>query len=167
MTSRRRHPLKITAALLAIACVTPPALAEVPLGRRARVRTAAGATHTGLLVAIDDGTLRIETEGGMLTLAAADVRKLQVYTGSRRRTNEGLLAGALAWGAIVGLMAAVSTLDESGVGEPLFVAGVVTAGGLVGRRFEKECWREVKDFGLAVAPVARGRGLQAQLALRF
>jgi hypothetical protein len=58
----------------------------------------------------------------------ADVGSLQVSRGKRGNALKGVLAGAAAWAATVGLMAAFDTLDESGLGEPLVIGGYLATG---------------------------------------
>jgi hypothetical protein len=72
-----------------------------------------------------------------------DVQKLEMSRGKKRNTLKGLLAGAALWGAIVGAVAAVDTLDESGVGEPVFVGALLLGGGIVGYRHQTETWERV------------------------
>jgi len=73
----------------------------------------------------------------------------------------------LAWGAVVGLYAAFGTLDESGVGEPLFIAGVVAAGGVVGSQIKTERWERVPLSRVAIRLIPAPRGAGAELVLRF
>jgi hypothetical protein len=97
----------------------------------------------------------------------ADVVGLEASRGKRRNTWKGVLAGAAAWAATVGLVAAFDTLDESGLGEPLVIGGYLATGALVGSLVKTERWREV---GLPSAGRVGSRnrpGLRLEVAVRF
>jgi hypothetical protein len=68
---------------------------------------------------------------------------------------------------VVGLVAAFDTLDESGVGEPLFIGGMLATGAGVGALVKTERWERVplREASIQLSPV-RG-GLQVRVALGF
>ena len=103
----------------------------------------------------------------MTQVARTEIVSLDVSRGFRRHTVKGLLGGALAWAAVVGLYAVFDTLDESGVGEPLFIGGMLAAGGLVGTLVKTEQWERPSTAAVSVRLLARGRGVQAQVVVAF
>lgn len=138
-------------------------------GRRVRLSVSGQSPLVGVLVDADASALTLEADGdrGRIRLDRASIRDVEVSTGKYPRTLEGLLGGALAWGAIVGAYAAFDTLDESGVGEPLFMGGMVLAGGVVGTLSKKERWDRVAADRVRISIRPWRRGAQVQVAVRF
>lgn len=138
-------------------------------GTRVRVETAASGRLVGVVIASDASFLTIQgsPEADATRVARSDIRGLEVSRGKRRHTVHGLIGGAVAWAAVVGLVAAFDTLDESGVGEPLFVAGMVGTGALVGTLIKTERWERVPTPALSLGVSPHGRGVRVQVALRF
>ena len=77
------------------------------------------------------------------------------------------VAGALAWLAVVGLYAAFDTVDESGVAEPLFIGGMIAAGGIVGSLIKTERWETVPVPSVSARVRPRRRGVGVELVLAF
>ena len=157
-----------------VACQAIPARAQDPgadlTGQRVRVVTGPGAKpRVGVLTGVTPDTLTIRTGPATepLTIRRADVVDLRVSRGVRRHTLLGLLAGAAAWGAAVGLMATFDTLDESGVGEPVFWGGLLAAGAGIGTLVKHDRWERIPDTALAprAAPAAGMVGVR--FAWRF
>ncbi len=138
-------------------------------GARVRVNTVRSGVLLGSVAAADADTLTIDRAagGGMTQVARTEIVSLDVSRGFRRHTVKGLLGGALAWAAVVGLYAVFDTLDESGVGEPLFIGGMLAAGGLVGTLVKTEQWERPSTAAVSVRLSARGRGVQAQVVVAF
>jgi len=141
-----------------------------PLGSRVRVRTLqlrepqVGVLETATL---DSLTVKTASPEAATLFRRADITELEVSRGVKRHTLKGLLAGGIAWGAIAGLVAAFDTLDESGVGEPLFVGGLLAAGAGIGAMVKTERWERV-DLGAGSARLApRARGVQVRIVLNF
>jgi len=53
------------------------------------------------------------------------------------------------------------------VGEPLFIGGVVAAGGLVGSLIKTERWEPVPGAVVSLRVLPRRRGVQAEVVLAF
>jgi hypothetical protein len=143
---------------------------ESLLGSRVRVRTIQpGEPQVGVLEGAtpDELVLRTEAAASAVQVRRSDVVRLEVSRGTRRNTLKGLMGGAIAWGAIVGLVAAFDTLDESGVGEPLFVGGLLAAGAGVGSLVKTERWERVPANGVSVGIGPSPRGVQARIVVRF
>jgi len=138
-------------------------------GARVRLETAGSTRLVGFVVDADAASLMIQSRprGAITRVPRADVLGLEVSRGFRRHTVQGLVGGALAWAAVVGLYAAFDTLDESGVGEPLFVGGMVAAGGLVGTLIKTERWERVPTSAVSLRMSPRRRGVQAEVVLTF
>jgi hypothetical protein len=138
-------------------------------GTRVRVETTCSARIVGVVTDADAASLMIQSspEGAVTRVPRGDVLGLEVSRGFRRHTVQGLIGGALAWAAVLGLYAAFDTLDESGVGEPLFVGGMVAAGGLVGTLIKTERWERVPTSAVALRMSPRRRGVQAEVVLTF
>ena len=139
-------------------------------GLRVRVTTGQEAKPVvGVLVDITPEVLTMSTDPSTapVKVRRADVVDLKVSRGTRRHTLKGLLGGAVAWGAIVGLEAAFDTLDESGVGEPLFIGGLLGVGAGIGSLITHEHWERVPVSALAVSVAPRARGVAVGLTLRF
>src|SRR5512139_4317305 len=161
MTQTRRW---ITATmLLAVGTMVAEARAEDEslLGSRVRVRTVRlGEPQVGFLEKStgDELIIRTSAKAAPLKVRRADVLQLEVSRGTRRHALKGLLGGAVAWGAIVGLVAAFDTLDESGVGEPLFIGGMLAAGAGIGSLVKTERWERVPLGGpsIGIGPVPGG-----------
>lgn len=140
------------------------------LGSRVRIRLAQLAEpQVGVLTAAGSDSLAIETSASAfpLELRRADVLDLQVSRGAKRHTLQGLLAGTVAWGAIVGLIAAFDTLDESGVSEPLFIGVLPGVGAGVGTLVKTERWERVPLPAVSSRLGPPGPGLRLQVTLRF
>jgi hypothetical protein len=168
-----RRPWRSTAALaVLVGTIVAGAHADEDdmQGSRVRVRTLSpGKPLVGLLEESTADELVIRTSGpsSAVRVRRADVVGLEASRGARRHAREGLLAGAVAWGAVVGLVAAFDTLDESGVGEPLFIGGMLAAGAGVGALVKTERWERVPS-GQASIQIGRVRGgLQVRLVLGF
>ena len=170
MTLLRRW---ITATLLlSLGAIAAEARAEQEslLGSRVRVRTVQlGEPQVGVLAGstVDDLILETGAAASSVKIRRSDVVKLEVSRGTRRHTLEGLLAGAVAWGAIVGLVAAFDTLDESGVGEPLFIGGMLAAGAGIGTLVKTERWERVPAAGASIGIRPVPGGFEARIAVRF
>lgn len=138
-------------------------------GARVRVKTTVAGRLVGVVANSDANSLVIQTSprGGVTRVPRDDVVSLEVSRGLRRHTVRGLVGGAVAWVAVVGLHAAFGALDESGVGEPLFIGGMVAAGGLVGTLIKAERWERVSASGVSVRLSPRRWGVQAEVVLRF
>lgn len=163
---------RITLAALLLGTMGAEARAgeESFLGSRVRVRTIQpGEPRVGLLEQStpDELVIRMSGPDSPIRVRRADVAALEVSRGTRRHALKGLLAGAVAGGAVVGLVAAFDTLDESGVGEPLFIGGMLAAGAGVGALVKTERWERVPsgEARIQIGPV-RG-GLQVRVALGF
>jgi hypothetical protein len=138
-------------------------------GARVRLETAGSTRLVGVVSDADAASLMIQSspQGAITRVPRGDILGLEVSRGFRRHTVQGLVGGALAWAAVVGLYAAFDTLDESGVGEPLFVGGMVAAGGLVGTLIKTERWERVPTSAVALRMSPRRRGVQAEVVLTF
>ncbi len=144
--------------------------ADLAVGARVRIRTVEpGPARIGALVAqsADQLTVRLEDGEAPAAFRRIDVRMVEVSQGTRRHTLKGLLAGALVWGAIAGGMAAFDTLDESGVGEPAFVGGLLAAGAGIGALVKTERWQPVPIGSVWIAAGPRGRGAVFQFNVTF
>jgi len=140
------------------------------VGSRVRVQTSHRRdAQVGVVEAESAAELVIRTKAAAtpVEVRRSDVLKLEVSRGTRRHTLKGLLAGAVAWGAVVGLVAAFDTLDESGVAEPLFVGGLLAAGAGLGTLVKTERWERVPSGGVSVGIGPAPRGLQARVVVRF
>lgn len=151
--------------------VAQPADSQEPavVGQRIRVTvlpTRERFVATLVATGEDHMTLRPESASEGMDVAWNDVARLQLSQGKRRNTLKGVLAGAAAWAATVGLMAAFDTLDESGLGEPLVIGGYLATGAVVGSLIPTERWR---DAPLPTGRAAGGdsRGLRFRVAVRF
>lgn len=114
----------------------------------------------------DSLVIRSSRENADIRVLREKLEGLDASRGVRRHTLHGVAAAALVWGAMVGLTAAFDTLDESGVGEPLLVGGLLVTGGIVGSLIKSERW-ETMPLGrvsLRLAPTRRGAQLQVVLA---
>jgi hypothetical protein len=144
---------------------------EVDLrGRRVRVGTASPAPLVGVVTEVTADWLMVQSSepGGATHRVSRDsILGLEVSRGMRRHTVRGLVGGALAWAAVAGLYAAFDTLDESGVGEPLFIGAMVGTGGLVGSQFKTERWKPVSPSEVTIRVAPCRQGAQAQLVLSF
>ena len=67
----------------------------------------------------------------------------------------------------MGAYAVFDTLDESGVGEPAFIVGLVATGGVIGTLLETERWKRVPGVDLSMRVSARHRGVQAGVVVAF
>jgi len=143
---------------------------ESLVGSRVRVRTTGRAEdRVGVLEGATPDELVIRTKGAAspVPVRRSDVLRLEVSRGTRRHTLEGLLAGAIAWGAIVGALAVTDSLPESGVSEPLFVGGMLALGAGVGTLVKTERWERVPAGTVSVGIGPAPRGLQARVVVRF
>ncbi len=164
----RRAILLMSAVLLSTVEVSAEDQAELQ-GARVRVKTPGSTRLVGVLAAADAHALMIQigSQGGVTRVPREDVLGLEVSRGSRRHTVRGLVGGALAWGAVVGLTAAFDTLDESGMTEPLFIGGMVAVGGLVGTLIKTERWERVSTSAASLRMWPCGRGVRAEVVLSF
>lgn len=138
-------------------------------GQRVRLSVSGQPPLVGVVVGSDAASLTLQADGdrGQVQVSRAAVRGVEVSMGKYPRTLEGLLGGLLAWGAIVGAYAAFDTLDESGVGEPLFIGGMVLAGGVVGTVSKNERWERLGAERVRVTLRPCRRGAQVQVAVAF
>ena len=113
------------------------------------------------------GSGRTDNHRGVTRVSRDNILGPEVSRGFRRHTVRGLVGGALAWGAVVGLYAAFGTLDESGVGEPLFIGGMVAAGGVVGSLFKTERWERLPVSAVSARVLPCRRGVRAEVVLTF
>jgi hypothetical protein len=140
------------------------------VGSRVRIETAgSGAPLVGVIADANTDSFLIQTgsQGTAFRVSRDDVLGLEVSRGIRRHTWQGVGAGVLVWLSIVGLYAAFDTLDESGVGEPLFIGGLVAAGGLVGSQIKTERWDRVPVSRVSFRLSPWRRGIQAEVVLAF
>lgn len=140
------------------------------VGSRVRIETAGSAVPlVGVIADANPDSFLIETssQGAAFRVSRNDIFGLEVSRGYRRRTWQGVAGGVLAWAAVVGLYAAFDTLDESGVGEPLFIGGLVAAGGVVGSLIKTERWEKVPVSRVSFRPSLHLRGVRAQVVLAF
>lgn len=139
------------------------------VGSRVRVETAGSAAPlVGVIADADTGSFLIQTsKGAAFRVSRDDVLRLEVSRGYRRRMLQGAAGGLLAWAAIAGLYAAFDTLDESGVGEPLLIGGLVVAGAAVGSLIKTERWERVSVSRVSFRLSPRPRGVQAEVVLAF
>jgi len=153
-----------------------PAVAEARgadeslVGSRVRVRTTQRReAPVGVLEgeSADELVIRAKGAPSPVQVRRRDVLSLEVSRGTRRHTLEGLAGGAIAWGAIVGALAATHSLPESGVNEPLFVGGMLAVGAGVGTLVKTERWERVPAGGVSVGIGPAPRGLQARVVVRF
>jgi hypothetical protein len=168
----KRFPCRVALglALLGAAHLEAQEAATSLVGSRVRVRTADHASpQVGVLEGASTDRLLIRTSASAppIEVRPADITKLEVSRGRRRNTLKGLLAGALAWGAVVGLVAAFDTLDESGLGEPLVIGGMLAAGAGIGTLVKTERWERVPVGAMSLGIAPRPRGLQAQIVVSF
>ena len=153
---------------------TWPALAgRLPIGDRVYVTDTAGTTTAGTLTAVTDASLEVNVGGGVRSLAAADVRRIQ----SRQADSplNGLLIGA-AFGAIPGIYWLVVDPNEcTGLCPEDYAAIAVGAvlGGLIDRAVTgKLTVYEAGASGssarrLLIGPLVGRKRSGVQLALRF
>ena len=137
-----------------------------------RVRVTTGQEHEpriGVLSEVTPEMLTIRTEPSTapVKIRRADVVDLKVSRGVKRHTLHGLLAGAAVWGAIVGVLAATSSLPESGVNSPLFIGGLLAVGAGVGSMIKTERWERVPDSAVAVSIAPTKGGCGVRLRLQF
>jgi hypothetical protein len=186
-------------AYTAVAQGTSPASVTLAPGARVRVTRTRGGRRVARLVAVTAETLTVQWArkgsevgvrdrpyGDTLSVATADIERLDVSAGQRRRTWHGLRIGLLA-GTGVGARAAVGVYraytkdDEAffGVSRGEAAAGVVAAGGVLGACFggvsgaqPREHWREVTAgsargrVGFTIPQAGRG-GVALAVALAF
>jgi hypothetical protein len=138
-------------------------------GKRVRVDTGASAPLVGVVTDADADHLLVQDSAGrsVARLSRDDILGLEVSRGYRRHTVRGLIGGALAWAAVVGLYAATGSLDESGVAEPLFIGGMVAAGGIVGSLIKTERWEHVPVSAVSARVRPSPRGVRAEVVLTF
>jgi len=152
------------------AVAQPAADPEPAVGQRLRVTllpTRERLVATLVSTSDDRMTLQPDSPSARRQLRWSDVGRLQVSRGRHRNTLKGVLAGAAAWAATVGLVAAFDTLDESGLGEPLVIGGYLATGALVGSLVKSESWSEL-PLPSAGRRGSRGRpGLRFEVAVRF
>ena len=148
----------------------------VVVGSRVRLRsTAVQGRPRGLVVALDDTSLTLSTDGGLpLKVGLASITSLDASLGRKRNALKGLAAGALA-GVLIGLSFAVDpnncgpeSTNLCSRGEGL-VGGSIVFGGIgagVGALIKSDRWAPVT---LSATPQVdrRGRGLGLAIALRF
>ena len=142
---------------------------ETLLGARVRLRTAGSGALVGVVTASDEESFLVRRSGEdtLIRVPRSELTSVEVSRGYRRNTVKGLVGGALAWAAVVGLYATFDTLDESGVGEPLFIGGMVALGGAVGSLVKTEKWQRVSPGELSLRLAPRRRGFAAELALAW
>src|SRR5512134_1353444 len=164
-----RRKWRVVVSLVLLGSVGPESWGadESLVGSRVRIRTAQKREPrvVGVLEEVTPDELLIKTKeaASPIEVRRSDILGFEVSRGSKRHTLKGLLAGAAAWGAIVGLVAAFDTLDESGVGEPIFVGGLLVAGAGVGSLVKTERWERVPAGRVSAGLGASPRGLQAQV----
>jgi hypothetical protein len=142
----------------------------LPQGERVRVRTTVSeAARTGTVEAwtSDELVLRTSPSSDPVRVRRNEISSLERSLGKRRHVVLGLLAGAATWGAVVGLTAAFDTLDESGVGEPLFIGSLLAVGAGVGAAVKTERWEPVSSARVSLELAPAQRGVQARVAVRF
>jgi hypothetical protein len=140
------------------------------VGSRVRIETAGSAAPlVGVITDANTDTFLIQTskQGSAFRVSRDDVLGLEVSRGYRRRMWQGVGCGVLAWAAIVGAYAAFSTLDESGVGEPILIGGLVAAGGVVGSQIKTERWERVPASRVSLRLRPHRQGAQAEIVLAF
>ena len=171
---RKRAWYGLVASLALITSVTVPVARgdddTLAVGMRVRIRTVEpGPARIGALVtgSADELWVRLEGAQAPVALRRTDVAMVEVSRGVKRHTLRGLLAGALVWGVVVGGVAAFDTLDESGVGEPAFVGGLLAAGAGIGALVKTEHWQPVPTGSVSIPPAPRGRGPGLQFTVTF
>lgn len=140
------------------------------VGSRVRIETAGSAVPLVGVIAdatTDSFLVQASSQGTTFRVSRDDVLGLEVSRGYRRRTWQGVAGGVLTWLAIVGAYAAFDTLDESGVAEPLFIGGLVAAGGVVGSMIKTERWERVSASRVSLRLCPHRRGAQAEIVLAF
>jgi hypothetical protein len=159
--------------MLVVLLATSLAVVDVSAGenlhRGTRVRVETGSTQLiGVVVDTDAEGLVIQADpqGPTTHVARDEILGLEAWR-VHRHTVRGLLAGALAWLAVVGLYAAFDTLDESGVGEPLLIGGMIAAGGIVGSLIKTERWEHVPVSAVSARVLPRKRSVGLELVLSF
>ena len=171
MSGMRRALLCLIALLSAgLGLARQSAAEEVDLrGKRVRVDTGASAPLVGVVTDADADHLLVQDSAGrsVARLSRDNILGLEVSRGYRRHTVRGLIGGALAWAAVVGLYAATNSLDESGVAEPLFIGGMVAAGGIVGSLIKTERWEHVPVSAVSARVRPCPRGVRAEVVLTF
>ncbi len=131
---------------LLLAASTASAEGDAIVNQRVRLRLLASpeaVIGTALAVTQERMTLQISGLDTRQEIPWRDVKWLELSRGKKRNTLKGVFAGAALWGAIVGAFAVGSTLDESGVGEPVFIGVLLAGGGLVGHGIQAEKWERV------------------------
>lgn len=137
-------------------------------GQRIRAHlTDVEAPLVGEVVAVGERHLTLETAAAKrVEIRWADVYWLERSRGKRSNTARGLVGGATALGVLVALVAAFSTLDESGVGEPLLIGTFLAGGAFIGSQIKTEKWEPEPPPGTG-GVARRGRGFGARLAVSF
>jgi len=79
---------------------------QLPPQTEVRVRTFDGADHRGRLSTVDTGSIRLVEQGNETVTARADVRRVQVHSGTRRLRNVLIGCGI---GVAAGVVAAFAT----------------------------------------------------------
>lgn len=165
---------RLAAALALLTSLAVPAAQggedSVLIGARVRIRTVEpGPMRVGTLLSRTSDELVVRVEAAELPVAfrRGDVALLEVSRGVHRNTLKGLLAGAVVFGVVVGGVAAFDTLDESGVGEPAFLGGLLATGAGIGALVKTETWRPVPKGSVSIAPGPRGRGAGLQFTVTF
>ena len=156
--------------LVAALALPSQATAENLIGARVRIETAGSpGALVGTVVEENAAGLYVERESkpGAFLIPREDVFKVEVSSGYRRRTAEGILGGVLAWAMVVGAFGAGGSLDESGVGEPFFILAFPVVGGIVGSQLKAESWKRVPLSRVSVRPLRRQRGVGIIVAVAF
>jgi len=132
-------------------------------GQRIRAHlTGMKAPLVGEVVAVGEQHLTLETAAAeRVEIRWADVSWIERSRGKRGNTVRGLVGGATALGVLVALVATFSTLDESGVGEPLRIGTFLAGGAFIGSQIRTEKWEpEPSPWTGGVARRCRGFGVR-------
>lgn len=137
-------------------------------GQRVRAHLAGmKAPLVGEVVAVGKQHLTLETAAAeRVEIRWADVHRLERSRAKKGNTVRGLGGGATALGVLVVLVATFSTLDESGVGEPLLIGAFLAGGALIGSQIRTEKW-EQEPVPWTGGVARRGRGFGVRLAVSF
>jgi hypothetical protein len=151
----------------------PPLAGRLSIGDRIYVTDTAGATTAGTLTAVTDAVLEVKVGGSVLSLAAADVRRIQ----SREADSplNGILIGA-GFGAIPGIYWLVVDPNEcTGLCPEDYAA--IAVGALLGGLIDRAVTRKVTVYEAAessssarrllIGPILSRKRSGLQLALRF
>jgi hypothetical protein len=168
--NRMRCATRLALAFCSIVGIVPTAAAQDLVGQDVRLtlQPPEGKVR-GRVLTLDAEHLVLQPKGlaNPLEISRVDVVRTEVHAGRKRNVLKGAIGGALAWGALVGLVAAFDTLDESGVGEPLLIGGMIATGAGVGFLIQTDKWQDHELPPAGVSSLGPRRGLRAAVTIRF